>query len=413
MRDIRKKSSFLTLAIAFVFVVAFSFHAAAQENDNAQGNPMTELIRQRPALEAYSILRTTFAEGIDGSVSYPDDFAGAWIDNFKLHIALTSLSDEGMESYKALLADFESHIVFVEADFSLNVLDELRYNIAPILEESIDIYSHYIDVVLNGIEFEISESDYASNECLIEHQVDTLSNFSVGYEDLGLFERLISFIPGEEMVPEFAPLRGGMRIQHRNDAGSLFNRTLGMSGTILDSNRNPVHQGIVTAAHGLSISGNAQIVLRNGAEFGRVNVRHHGSNGDWALVRLTNSDILTNRIFGTSTSATRNIVGTLNDLPRGAAAMRFGQTSGFSRVEVTAQNVTSGSTGGLTRAILTQGTSAGGDSGGPYYVLAPGGGNNYLFVGVHTSSNVGNGGNTVSFTPYTRFMHRFIVRTHP
>ena len=433
-----------------------------------------ELILQQPALEAYSILSSTFTQYEDGSMSYPYNFAGVWIEDFKLHIALTSTSKDDVQKYADLLSNFVDYVVFAEANFSLNLLNEIRDNVAPIIGDNFDIHSHHVDVVLNSINFEVSKEDYAEIERLLEEgskyeELDGIELLSVlleglDYSDvetlldnqdyelndfgridlltalfleldysnieqllenhdnsfnqaggLALLPELFVFSEGEEILPESTQLRGGMQLQRRLASGGWANRTLGVGGTILDSNGNVSHQrGIVTAAHGLEISGANQILFRNGAEFGRVNVRHHGSNGDWALVRLTNNDILTNRIFGTSTAATRNIVGALGDLPRGSAVMSFGASTGFSRAEVTEQNVSlSSGVGGITRARLIQGSSAGGDSGGPYYVLAPGGGNNYVFVGVHQGSNVPDGGSNVTFTPYRRFSHRFRVRTTP
>ena len=59
---------------------------------------------------------------------------------------------------------------------------------------------------------------------------------------------------------------------------------------------------------------------------------------------------------------------------------------------------------------MTSGTSAGGDSGGPYYTQRMIGGDNYNFVGVHWGSNTGDGGDDVWFTPYVRFKEWFTVK---
>lgn len=97
----------------------------------------------------------------------------------------------------------------------------------------------------------------------------------------------------------------------------------------------------------------------------------------------------------------------------GTVVSKFGYMSGYARANVTAQNqVVTSSSGfeirGLTRATLTQGTSQGGDSGGPYSLSVSGA---WRFAGVHYGSNVASGGNSVWFSPHVRFSNWFTVRT--
>ena len=65
----------------------------------------------------------------------------------------------------------------------------------------------------------------------------------------------------------------------------------------------------------------------------------------------------------------------------------------------------------IKQETLTSGTSAGGDSGGPYYTQGSAGGNNYNFLGVHWGSNTDSGGSNIWFTPYVRFKSYFTVKT--
>jgi len=112
-----------------------------------------------------------------------------------------------------------------------------------------------------------------------------------------------------------------------------------MSGTF--TSNNVQHNGIITAGHSLAISGTNQILFRGGSEFGRVSLLmyQNGANGDWAAVRLTNSDRLSNKIYGSSTAVLRSITGTVDDVPVGTVVSKFGYMSGYARANVTAQNI--------------------------------------------------------------------------
>ena len=434
-----------------------------------------ELALQQPALDAYEILSSIFTRNKDGTISYPHDYGGVWIYDFKLHIALTAEGKDNIDFYSDLLSNFEPHIVFVEVDYSLNLLNEIRNTVAPFIYDSLGLHSHHVNIRLNSISFEIPEESYAEINRMVEEEtnryedelggtellktyfheldyhyieeilniqeheihdfsgVDVLTALFLEPEHsnivdllkdqnnefnssggLALLPELFVFTEGEEkVVPTSVQLRGGMQFQ----VGGIFSNnrfTIGVCGLITSANGTITNnRAFVTVAHGNAISGTNQVLFRNLAELGRVNVRSLGSNGDWALVRLTNNDIVTNRIFGSSTSATRNIVGSMGDAPEGTAIMMFGQRSGFARARVTAQNVNPPlmPSSGLTRATITQGTVDVGDSGGPVYVQAPQGGNNYHFIGIIAGSSVPEGGNAMVFTPYRRFSHRFIVRT--
>lgn len=217
-----------------------------------------------------------------------------------------------------------------------------------------------------------------------------------------------------EIVDAEANIYGGMEINRGSSSGP--GRSIGVSGTF--KSNNVTYNGIITAGHNLETSGSNQILYRNGSEFGRVSLLmwKDNGNGDWACVRMTSGDTLTNKIYGSSSAYTRNITNTIDDLAQGMSLMKYGFSSGYAEATVNAQDQTvtdsSGKTiKGLTKATLTSGTSAGGDSGGPYYTQGSAGGNNYNFLGVHWGSNTDSGGSNIWFTPYVRFKSYFTVKT--
>jgi len=377
---------------------------------------------QAKPLEAYEMLYEIFTINDDGTVKYPDDFAGAWIDVDKLHVSLVSdMADWG--KYRKILKDFDC-VVFESAEHSLNDLEKIRDIVFDVfVEENYSIVSGGANVRKNKIQLEFTEfkkEEKEINEFLSDFVVQEpmlLESDFIKREqtlsDRNINENLFILEEGEIINVEES-LRGGMAI---SSTGSF---TPGVCGWVITHPGNQRLPGIVTVGHGIPREGDT--VRRNGAILGTANrsVYYNNSNGDWATIQRTNSSfIMTNRIFGSSIDATRNITGTQNDPVVGASIRSFGQRNGFARKTVAFQNQTrvlSNSNGttttvrGLTMANLTFGTRGSGDSGGPYYIQRFEGQNSYSFLGVHVSSNVSNGGSAVWFTPYVRFRNWFEVR---
>lgn len=397
--------------------------AASQELPDDSASTPAIFLQQAEALEAYSVLCSTFSVDSDGNVTYPDSYAGAWIEDNKLHIAITSSGTSDMFSlassnnYISLLSDYDC-VVYETAEYSLNELNDIRYSVFEELKEDYAIISHYVDVKENKINLGFLNYDetevYDSLETIaIETRVlnNTLANYGAKYSD---FSDLF-ILSVDELFDTEASLYGGMEINRGSSSGP--GRSIGVCGTFTTTFKT-TYDGIITAGHNLEINGTNSTLYRDGKEFGLVTVlmwKDYG-NGDWACVQLTDFDKITNKIYGSSSKYTRNITGTLDDLPVGAAVMKYGFKSGYSEATVSAQDVTkTDSSGnrikGLTSATLTSGTSDGGDSGGPYYTQGSAGGNNYNFVGVHWGSNVNSGGSSICFTPYVRFKSWFTVKT--
>ena len=78
---------------------------------------------QEEATEAYSELRSLFGVSESGEDVFPDDYAGAWIEDNDLIVGLTSL--ESVEKYDVVLSEFDC-VQYVEMEYSLNELYELR-----------------------------------------------------------------------------------------------------------------------------------------------------------------------------------------------------------------------------------------------------------------------------------------------
>lgn len=86
----------LSLALAAILGISMNvpMAVAAQELPDDSASTPAIYLQQAAALEAYSVLCSTFSVDNDGIVTYPNDYAGAWIENNKLHIAIVSSGTE-------------------------------------------------------------------------------------------------------------------------------------------------------------------------------------------------------------------------------------------------------------------------------------------------------------------------------
>ena len=402
--------SLLMLCLSLGTVAFASGNSKVLEDDSALTPSVFQ--EQAAAQDAYSKLCASFKLTEDGSYVYPDDYAGAWYENGILHIV--TIDDDAIATYKEFLSEYDC-VHYEIADYSLNMLNYIRSSLYDTLRDEYAAVSHYVDQKTNKINvgFLNVEKNRANINSIVSSIVkDDNVLKSVVSEDFKV-ENMFVFCEGE-IVDAEANIYGGMEINRGSSSGP--GRSIGVSGTF--KSNNVTYNGIITAGHNLETSGSNQILYRNGSEFGRVSLLmwKDNGNGDWACVRMTSGDTLTNKIYGSSSAYTRNITNTIDDLAQGMSLMKYGFSSGYAEATVNAQDQTvtdsSGKTiKGLTKATLTSGTSAGGDSGGPYYTQGSAGGNNYNFLGVHWGSNTDSGGSNIWFTPYVRFKSYFTVKT--
>jgi hypothetical protein len=378
---------------------------------------------QAQALEAYWTLRETF-EVTAGVVTYPDDYAGAWVgDDGSLHVALVS-ERANIRNYSRLLRDFDV-IVFEEANFSLNELDILRDSAFDSLSNDFSVVGHYVDVhanrivlefeTLNEREIRTALSDFVSdNQDLLSANRSTNENRTLS--ERGIAENVFSLAIGEMPIAN-NQLIGGMEIRRGSTSGGR--RTMGICGTFTWSGE--TRNGFITAGHNLAISGADQRIFRRNPdrEVGLVSLLmwQNNGNGDWAAVRRTDSSTMTN-LVRLSTTSTIPVTRAVDDFPVGAFVPRYGDTTKFGQGRIEAQNVAvtidfgnniSYRIQGLTRTRVTLGqTAQGGDSGMPYFTTADST-HTATFGGIHCASV--RTGDTEWFTPYVRFRNWFTVRT--
>lgn len=360
----------------------------------------------RNAREAYYALYDSFSKTRSGGQVYPDGFAGAWLEGSKLYVAMTSF--DNAYNIRNSLSGY-SCVEYVSATYSLNQLNTIWEATFNQVKDIIQIGSTYVDVKTNSIVFNVLTPVNEAKQ-IITNNLSLIKNVVPDNDKLIVNDKMFTVNTGSMSIPQ-ANIYGGTGLRKGSSSGGRY--TVGMCGTIKLSMFETC-TGIVTAGHSMTTSGTNKNMYRGSSVFGETVkvVNDNYLNGDFALVKMTSSDTLTNKIYGTSSSNTRSITGTNDSVAVGDVIMKYGYVSGYCTGTVTAINATVNQNGtyitGITFCSLDSGKSAGGDSGGPYYIQ--GSGSSYSFVGVHMGVN--SAGTELHFTPYGAFRSYFIPFTN-
>lgn len=360
---------------------------------------------QEEATQAYSELRSMFGVSESGEDIFPDDYAGAWIEDNDLIVGLTSL--ESAEKYDTVLGEFDC-VQYVEMDYSLNELYELRDEMYGQIKDDIEISSFYVHVAGNNIVYEVLEP-VGTAEQKLESKLDTLqSNVMKNGNTNAVMGDLFVIIEGSEIINQ-TDVYGGSQFEDGGGPGSV-----GICGMIHSAEGD--YPGFVTCGHGSTVTGEGANVYIGGNIYGRtfISKYYHNCYGDWAAVRRTSDSFTqTNKVYGPSFDLIRKITGTKDEVAPGTFIMKYGSKGGYCTGTVTENNISFTNDGikitGISGVSLISGTSLGGDSGGPYYINNGMGG--YNFVGVH--HGIGIKDNSIAyFTPYKCFKAYFTPDTN-
>ncbi|MCL2753835.1 MAG: S1 family peptidase [Defluviitaleaceae bacterium] len=413
-KAIQRVVSFMLVIIFATSMTVFGVEDALRNDDIPDLHPdFAELmLRQVPALEAHEALYQMFTVNDDGTVTYPDDFAGVWIEDSKyLYIAIVTSNLRNMSAYGSTLAGHEDVVVFVEAAHSLNELTQLRDEVFNMLQEaSLPVVSGFVDMEGNRVILSLKEFDNADDIRMI----DNFNALSLDMSDIIYLETIPAYYFKEtesqatesQIEPSMLQrtLVGGQRIYVNG-----VPQTLGANG----SGR------FITSGHWL----NQGDIVRPTAMIGQNGVVErvifgNGSNGDFAVIRVDSGAGYpihqSNIIRGGTNGGNRNITGITSNAPVGTLVSAFGQASGYVIGTVFSINTTFTASGitinGVTSVSLLSGSTTFGDSGAPWHTFT-GQGNNWNLSGVHTGRDNWTG--RVYFTPTVRFINHFTPLTSP
>lgn len=365
----KKFLSFILFSALLVSMIPMSAYAASESNPSQN---------QDQLVEAYNNILETFSKAENGQYIYPEEYAGAYIDNGLLNICVTENSDAIRNEYLQA-SGFPSSINFVVKDFNLHYLENLADQVRNMKDEDIRTVaviqkSNIVDVGTDG------NVDQVKNDIL--SMIPAVSN-SISTTDIPLTVTYKSFnisAPNEnddnQIVPYAIPtLIGGTTLSSN---GCRF--TLGICGKY---NGNPA---VLTCGHGQAVG---KSVTANGSVIGSVVKVNYSSRGyyDYSIIQLNSSAAAkaTNKVKTQSSSQT--ITSINKSSVEGMTVNRYGSTSGFKTgtvlatdMSVTYENVVCY---GLVE-VSADSTSQPGDSGGPVYY----GSNLYGIVKGHSSTGV-------------------------
>ncbi len=262
---------------------------------------------QQQALEAYQNLWNSFPKDELGEPIYPEDYAGAYLDDDgNLIIQLTEVIPAAENLYNLRCVDTEK-VRFREAAYSVNELLGFETYVQDYIDAGYEVVTSGISVTNNRFEISLNE-DMAR----FTGPSRTMAARAAGAPIA------LSY---QEPVKATADIKGGDSISLE---GGSFGATLGVCGTY---NGAPA---ILTCGHGFS---NNNYIQYSGQRLGQIvyarantSPAEHGiySLGDFSIAKVTNNTLRT-----TDKVSVYRVTGTYSSLPVGTKIYKYGRTTGL------------------------------------------------------------------------------------
>lgn len=334
---------------------------------------------QQQALEAYQNLWNSFPKDELGEPIYPEDYAGAYLDDDgNLIIQLTEVTPAAENQYNLRCVDTEK-VRFREAAYSVNELLGFETYVQDYIDAGYEVVTSGISVTNNRFEISLNE-DMARF---------TGPSRTMAARAAGAPIALSYQAP----VEATATLWGGDRIVN-NDSKKAC--SYGIGGTY---NGSPA---FLTCGHGNSVNDN---LLYGGSVIGRVSFSRACTSeaalpaetlGDFAIVNVTDSSTTASNLVGGM-----KFTGTYSSLPEGTKIYKYGAvtqlSTGTVRRSMGLTLCAYGDPPYYARGLYESSISAvaPGDSGGPVYIKN---GSSYLIHGVATARDTSKTGTLLLYS---------------
>lgn len=401
--------------IAIAIMLSMFLISSIQVNANSLNiiseNEFLKLMEEQTnALDANQLLMDTI---LLENGDYPDYYGGVYISNNTLHILLTDNSMEDIEErLHIILNNYMKWVQYDKVRFSYNELYKEAENIVqsyyldnniscPNLGYYVDIKENSCIITVPDVKTEMLLETYMKERKTIYPVIVKVTGESVPCTS----ESTITEYDGDNKTRSTITLKGGNQI---NNSYAWF--TMGYCGYYSALN------AFVTCGHMQDT--NAWTLL--GANIGNGSILgapsyirfQNNGNGDFSIHNIAantgNTILITNKIQNVSDSGSDiSVTGTYSDPPVGTYIFKYNATpitnnatKYRSYCQVTATGVTVSYSGvnikNLSSAqfVSSAGTSAGGDSGGPWFLYS---GGIWKIAGIHSGSN---GSTTTYFTPW-------------
>lgn len=378
------KKSFLFFTIALVALIVFTVSPISAEFA-AHGMDLTMELRihkQRKATQANKRIGEFFSScpQKDPYEPYPDYYAGGYIDDKNVyHACFVDASNKHVDKCIALLSEFGNSVVVEYRKYSFREMHDYATKIADGLKALGCVrYSWGVDIPGNAVNIYISSDSMPlaeKNLTQIADNPDIKVNLKVG-SPLIFQSNPTTLIGGDKLgIPE----------------GFI---TLAATGTYNG------YDAFLTCGHLLNV-GDDVYYSNTVTSIGTIKVNrgndHDGSfYGDYSIGKL-NSNFAPSHKAKISNSSSILWKGTNSNLEPGVYVKKYGATSGYAylRVVEIGKDIDFGygNLHKMVSAVFHTGTTASGDSGGPYWT------ENLEFCGVHCGKEHETG--NAIFTPYS------------
>lgn len=337
--------------------------------------------KQAGALESYQLMMESFPKNEYGLPIYPEEYAGAYIEDGHLIVQLTDVSDMMINKYSALCGYGES-VCFQQAEYSLNELNSLERYALDMIEDGYNVVSFGICQKENVYQIDL-KTDSTLPSAMYDIAADDSNKLPIRF----------TYQSGYDEA--FVKIQGGCGILNEDNIRVM---TAGICGTYNGKN------AILTCGHGNTMltTGRYPYISYDGTRIGQVSFARANTDpskaesvdayGDFAIVTLNDDVETTTDLFNYVT-----ISGTYSYVPEGATIYKYGNETGLSYGEVIQTSVSDvyGKeyyyTWGLLKSLMhTLAGHAdavrGGDSGGPVYTKN---GSEYHICGIVTGGRSG------------------------
>lgn len=382
-----KKVFTALLSVALLVTMAFAGNASTSSN----GEPLNELkTRDRNAyyvsvfqkiINTFPTASTRSAEGGINPVQYPDEYAGAYIDDAdNLHIVLTRTSRRATEYDYPKLTDYDDDVIYEYAPFPLSKLYEVQKTLDGVMQE-FDIQSTSLNECDNVIEVKIW--DETKENDILDYLESNVFGFS---PDSVTIESTTDEIVCTATTNTNSNALAGSRSTNSSGYATLGFNANGPNGT----------RGVVTAAH--FATAGTTIYNANGIQIGHATRRQYSSGTiDAAFVPFPGNIKASNKVLNSSWASNgESITGAYYNagLVTGMRTTKCGATSGINEGTVLSLSVTTNvESVEFTDQVKISNAQAKGDSGGPVFErwARSSGGYGLTLIGIATFQETGTG----------------------
>ena len=142
----------LSIIMAISAVVASSLLVSAQSAATIENNYARLMQLQANAVAANECLNESFGHDAIGNITFPDDFAGARIEEDKLVLSLTDTTAENKAKYIRWAGDYADYLLFENVEYSYNQLMNAAIDVTNTLKESgYQITQYYVSEINNEV----------------------------------------------------------------------------------------------------------------------------------------------------------------------------------------------------------------------------------------------------------------------